>query len=144
MENKKHTYAIGSKEGPVMYDGTVYNSQKQLNKYFLIGIGIVATIILFFYLNSSSSSTSSSNIYTVEIGGTSGTEFTGNIGGGGSSQTIEGIVPATYTITGWPAVAVIQKTGEYGTISVEISKNGEVLDSQSTSASYGVVTVNSG
>ncbi len=138
----KNTYAIGSKKGPVMIEGTVWKSQKDFNKYFIIAIVIVA-IFLFFIFKSFSSSTSSGP-YTIELSGTSGTEFTGSIGGGGSSRTVEGTVPATYTVSGWPAVAVIQKTEEYGFISVTIKENGETLDSESTSASYGVVTVSSG
>lgn len=138
----KNTYAIGSKKGPVMIDGTVWKSQKEFNKYFIIAIIIVA-ILLFFIFKSFSPSTSSGP-YTIEVSGTSGTEFTGSIGGGGSSRTVEGTVPATYTVSGWPAVAVIQKTGEYGFISVTIKKDGETLDTESTSASYGVVTVSSG
>lgn len=143
----KHTYAIGSKRGPVMFDGTVFKSQKELNKYIIIAVIIVA-VFLFFIFKSFSSSTSSgptsSGPYIIEVTGTSETEFTGSIGGGSSSRTVEGTVPATYTVSGWPAVAVIQKTEEYGFISVTIKKDGEVLDSQSTSASYGVVTVSSG
>ncbi len=57
---------------------------------------------------------------------------------------IECTVPAPYTISGWSAVAVIQKTEEDGYISVSIKEGDELLDSQSTSTSYGVVTVGSG
>ncbi len=136
----KNTYAIGSKKGPVMFYGTVFKSQKDLNKYTIIAV-IIVIILLFFIFKSPSSV--SSGPYTIEISGTSGTEFTGSIGGGGSSRTIEGTVPATYTVSDWPAVAVIQKTEEYGFISVTIKEDGEILDSESTSASYGIVTVSS-
>lgn len=136
----KYTYAIGNKKGPVMFYGTIFKSQKDLNKYIIIAAIIIA-ISLFFILKSSLNT--SSGLYTIEVSGTSGTEFTGSIGGGSSSRTVEGTVPASYTVSGWPAVAVIQKTDEYGFISVTIKKDGETLDSESTSASYGVVTVSS-
>lgn len=124
-----------------MIHGTVWKSQKEFNKYSIIAI-IVVVILLFFIFKSSSSNTSSGS-YTIEISGTFGTEFTGSISGGGSSRTIEGNVPANYTVQGWPAVAVIQKTEEYGYLSVTIKKEGKTLDTQSTSASYGVVTASS-
>ena len=84
-----------------------------------------------------------SNIYTVEISGTQGLEFQGNIGGAGQSRSIEGTVPATYTIEGWPAVAVIQKKQEAGKLVVTIKKSDNVIKTQETTASYGVVTVRS-
>ena len=137
----KHTYAVGSKKGPVMFDGTVFKSQKELNKNFLIGLVVVA-ILLFFIFKSSSSSVSSGP-YTIEISGTSGIGFSGSVGGGSTSRTVDGTVPTTYTVYGWPAVAVIQNTKDYGTITVTIKENGETIKTETTRASYGIVTVSS-
>lgn len=44
---KKQTYAVGSKEGPVMYDGTVFKNQEELNRCVMIAFVIVAVIIGF-------------------------------------------------------------------------------------------------
>lgn len=83
--------------------------------------------------------------YIIKIYGTPWTEFTGSIGGGGSSRTIEGTLQAgetfRYKVMGWPVVAVIRNKG-YGTIFVEITdEDGRILNRQSTSASYGIVTI---
>lgn len=141
----RNNYSIGNKKGPVMISGTVWKSQKEFNKYFLIGIIIVAILIIFSSTGSSPSysSGSSSTLYTIEIGGTTGNEFSGSIGGAGSSRTIEGTVPQTYTVYGWPAVAVIQNMEDFGSISVTIKQGETIVDTQSTSASYGVVTASS-
>ncbi|OIO80386.1 hypothetical protein AUJ84_03720 [Candidatus Pacearchaeota archaeon CG1_02_32_132] len=84
------------------------------------------------------------NTYTIEILGTEGIEFSGNIGGGGNSRSIDGSVPSTYTVEGWPAVAVIQKKGASGILKVIMKKGDKILNEQETSAAYGVVTVSSG
>ncbi len=86
----------------------------------------------------------SSRTYLIEISGTAGLEFTGNIGGGGNSRSIEGTIPATYTVEGWPAIAVIQKKQESGKLIVTMKKDNKILNAQETTAAYGVVTVNSG
>lgn len=91
--------------------------------------------------------TGCSSSYTIEISGTPGVEFTGSLNGGGNSQTIEGsilTVPRTYQIEGWPAAAVIQNKGDWGTLTVTIKKDGKVLNTQTTTAAYGIATVSSG
>jgi len=88
---------------------------------------------------------STSSNYIIEITGTDGLEFSGSIGGGGSSKTVDGEIPTTYEVSDWPAVAVIQKKeASGGVLTVTMKKNGRVLDSQTTDADYGLVTVNSG
>ena len=47
----------------------------------------------------------------------------------------------TWKVTGTIAVAVIQKDTEYGYLTVSIRRDGKVLDSQTTTAAYGVVSV---
>lgn len=75
--------------------------------------------------------------------------YSGSIGGGGNSRTEEGVVfresPVTYNVNGWPAVAVMQKRDKYGTLTVSIKdSNGKVINTQTTTAAYGVVSVSSG
>ena len=82
--------------------------------------------------------------YIIEITGTDGLEFTGSIGGGANQKTVQGMVPKTFEVSDWPAVAVIQKRGTKGTLTVTIKKNDKILNTQMTDADYGVVTVSSG
>ena len=153
---------------PIENKNAVFKKQKTSNKWIIVALCVIGALILFAISsistpessgNSVASSTSSSDPstsnsgtsgsssydgYIIEVSGTPGTEFTGDISSGFSnSRTVEGIVPATYTASDWPAVAVIQNKGDSGYISVSIIKNGELINSQSTSASYGVVTVSS-
>ncbi len=85
----------------------------------------------------------SSRTYIIEVTGTDELDFSGSIGGGGNSRTIDGTVPSNYTVEGYPAVAVLQKKGENGELIVTIKKGDKILNTQSTDADYGVVTVSS-
>ena len=92
---------------------------------------------------------SQSSEYTIEVYANPGLEFSGAIGGGGNSHSIEGVGqgqnPLIYKVTGWPAVAVIQKQIKAGTLIVIIKdSNGKLLKQGTTDADYGVVTVSSG
>lgn len=88
--------------------------------------------------------------YIVSVYATEGLRFSGSIGGGGNSRTIEGTGigqtnPLNFNVVGWPAVAVIQKMDAEGSLLVVIkSQYGGILNQQSTDAQYGVVTVSSG
>jgi len=72
----------------------------------------------------------------------SNTEWSGAFGTLEEGQrTEEGFGDASFTFHGSIASACVQKMTEYGYLTVEILKDGQVVASQSTSASYGVVTV---
>jgi len=77
--------------------------------------------------------------FTIRI--ESDTNWAGSIGADGSSRTIESYGSGTWEVTGTIAVAVIQKHTEYGYLKVSILRDGEVLDSQTTNAAFGVVSV---
>lgn len=77
--------------------------------------------------------------FTIQV--KSNTDWAGSIGADGSSRTIEGYGSETREVTGTIAVAVIQKQTDYGYLTVTILQNGKVLDSQTTTAAYGVVNV---
>ena len=84
--------------------------------------------------------------YTIRIAGTDGLKFSGSymqVGSSGSSesQSIEGTVPAEYTIKGAIASVVFQKKERNGTLRVEIVRDGKVVKSAETSAEYGVVSI---
>ena len=84
-----------------------------------------------------------SSSYSIEITGTEGLEFQGSIGSGSNQKSIQGTVPQTYEVSDWPTVAVIQKKTTKGDLTVTIKKNGKVINSQTTNADYGLVTVTS-
>ena len=71
----------------------------------------------------------------------SDTSWSGAIGGLGSSRTESGTGHASFTIESSIVSAVIQKQTEWGYLTVKILKNSQVLDQQTTTAAYGVVTV---
>jgi len=72
----------------------------------------------------------------------SDTEWSGAIGGLGGSTTRSG--SASFTIHSSIVSACIQKQTEWGYLTVKILKNGQLVEQQSTSAPYGVVTVSAG
>ena len=66
----------------------------------------------------------------------------GSIGGDGSSRSIDGSGADTWKLSGYTIVsAVIQKETDYGYLTVRIPKDGKVMDSQTTTAPYGAVSV---
>lgn len=77
--------------------------------------------------------------FTIEIQST--TSWAGSIGADASSSSVEGSGNRSFQVYGTIAVAVIQKQTEYGSLTVRILRDGRVLDSQTTTAAYGVVSV---
>lgn len=71
----------------------------------------------------------------------SDTEWQGSFGTEEGQASRSGSGNAVFTCHGSIASAAVQKTTDWGYLRVEIVKNGQVVASQSTDASYGVVTV---
>lgn len=61
--------------------------------------------------------------------------------GGSASRSVDGRTPAEYTVKGNIVSCVFQKTGEKGSLKVEVLKGGKVVNSSHTTAAYGVVSV---
>ena len=83
--------------------------------------------------------------YAVEIRvmGTSGLSFSGSYGDLSGQTSVDGTVPATYTIvdpSGDIVSAVFSKM-EAGTLTVQLVKDGVVVESKTTTAVYGFVSV---
>jgi hypothetical protein len=60
------------------------------------------------------------------------------------SQSVDGTGSKTFTMSGNPNIvsAVFQKSGDgSGTLTVNIIKDGQIVETKSTSAAYGVVSV---
>jgi len=112
---------------------------------FVVGIIVVFVIILALIFGGSDDSGSlgsSGSTYTVKVNYPG--SWSGSIGGAGNSKTVDGYGSKSLTVEGWPAVAVIQKQdGDSRTMGVEIWKGDKMLNSGSTSAAYGVVSVSS-
>jgi hypothetical protein len=73
-------------------------------------------------------------------------EWSGNIGGDGSSRTVDGTGTQTFDVQGDPLIvsANAQKRDEgSGTLTVQILSDGEVIAQRTTSAQYGVAQVTS-
>ena len=91
------------------------------------------------------SSIFSSN-YTVKVSGSPGLKFSGSYmvvtaSGKSTSKSVDGIVPAQYSVTGSVVSVSFQKQGENGNLKVEILKDNNIVSASDTSASYGVVAV---
>ncbi len=70
--------------------------------------------------------------------------WTGNYGDVSGSQSVDGSGSQTYSLTGSPSIVsvVFQKSdGGSGTLTANILQNGQVVETKSTSAAYGVVSV---
>ena len=61
--------------------------------------------------------------------------------GQSTQESVEGTTPAEYRVTGMQASCSFQKKETYGSLTVEIVKDGAVVNRGETSAEYGVVTV---
>jgi len=86
--------------------------------------------------------------FRIEVTGTPGLEFSGHYGlatadGQYTSKSVDGTVPATYTMRGHIVSGLFQKTTEDGTLRVEIFKNGRSVAGEETMAAYGIVSVGS-
>lgn len=105
----------------------------------MVAVTIVLSSIISF------TPTTQASPYTVEvrITGTSGISFLGSYGDLSGQTSVDGTVPATYTIvnpSGDIVSAVFQKMEETGTLTVQLVKDGVVVASQTTTAAYGVVS----
>ena len=122
--------------------GSQPNSQTHVSPaVFIVGIVILFSVVggIIWYSTMLSIPGMSTATFNVVI--QSDTSWSGSIGGGTSSRTIQGDGSETWEITGTMAVAVIQKQTSDGYLTVKITRNGNVVAQQSTTADYGVVTV---
>ena len=81
--------------------------------------------------------------YSISVTGSKGLTFHGSYmavaaDGSSSSQSVEGTVPANYTVNGKIVSTTFQKKGEDGNLTVRISRDGAVVKEATTSAAYGV------
>ena len=84
--------------------------------------------------------------FDIKVSGTLGLEFSGSymvvtVDGQSTSKSVDGTVPAQYSVIGIIVSVVFQKQAEEGTLKVEILKDDQVIASSETTAAYGVVSV---
>lgn len=83
--------------------------------------------------------------YVVRVEGSPGLSFSGSYmgvtSGGSQQQSVDGAVPANYTVSGNIVSATFQKKSEGGTLVVSIENNGSTVQKSSTTAAYGVVSL---
>ncbi len=79
---------------------------------------------------------------TIEVSGTPGMGFEGSFGTAPATQSVEGHVPARYTVDTAVAVAVnLHKASEDGELTVRILRGDREVARQTTTAPYGSVLV---
>jgi|GEM_PF-3342068 len=84
--------------------------------------------------------------FTIEIGTNDFVRFSGNYlvmkaDGSSSQKSVEGKVPATYTVKGTSVSCVFQNQGELGVLSVKLIEGENALKYEWTDAAYGVVSL---
>lgn len=78
----------------------------------------------------------------VEVSGTPGLGFEGSLGTAPASRSVEGRIPARYTVETAIAVAVnLRKASEDGELTVRILRGDQEVARQTTTAPYGSVLV---
>jgi len=119
-------------------------SKTKVPKQTQIAVAVIMLIVIFSLIEvgiwwSSMRSFPGMSEVTFTVVIESDTQWSGAIGGLGGSTTRSG--STSFTIHSSIVSACIQKQTEWGYLTVKILKNGQLVEQQSTSASYGVVTV---
>ncbi|NOR69985.1 MAG: hypothetical protein GQ532_09895 [Methylomarinum sp.] len=87
----------------------------------------------------------SSQAYTIKISGTEGEPYSGSYFvttfQGSKSKTVDGYIPNEFNVTGSAVSVSFQKQSDYLDLTVTIEKDGLYIDSSTTYADYGVVTL---
>jgi hypothetical protein len=85
--------------------------------------------------------------YEIKVTGDAGMKFSGSymvveVGGSSTSKSVEGTVPASYSVAGSMVSVAFQKQSDTGgRLKVAILKGGKVAKESETTAAYGMVTV---
>ena len=111
----------------------------------LIAVILVVCIVGLFFTGCGGSLSTDSE-FQIKVSGTTGLEFSGTYmvvtsGGQSTSKSVDGVVPAAYSVKGNIVSVVFQKQTESGTLKVEILRGGKVVNSSDTTAAYGAVAV---
>jgi hypothetical protein len=106
-------------------------------------VGVLLSIVIIALIMAWSSMLSAPGVlsatYTIKID--SNTSWSGAMGGLSSPTTRDGSGSALFNVQSSLASACVQKQTEGGYLTVTILRNGQVVEYQTTTAAYGVVTV---
>lgn len=102
---------------------------------------IVGFVAIMAVALSNTASIPGTNKATFRIVIQSDTSWSGSIGGATNSKTVEGNGYGAWESETTMATAVIQKQTDWGYLTVQILKDGNVVAQESTEAAYGVVTI---
>ena len=132
---KRQVYEVGAEQDPIPPQSFI-----KKNKYLVIGAIVVVFIVLFGCALSGLLSGPSHKPVSIQISYSG--SWTGSIGDENGQKSISGTGSRAYDMAGGIVTAVIQK-GEDNTqvLTVEILEGDNVVETQSTSAAYGVVSV---
>jgi len=110
----------------------------------LVILGLIFGIVAISGCTDSGTNTSTSDASGVQIKVNSSGSWSGSYGDESGQQSIDGTGSKTITMEGNPSIvsATFQKqSGGSGKLTVSIIKDGSVLETKSTTAAYGVVSV---
>jgi hypothetical protein len=90
-------------------------------------------------------STGGESDFTIKISGTDGLAFRGSYlatesDGSGKPTDVEGTVPVQYDVTAYALSCMFQKQSEAGTLTLEITRGGRVVNEAETTDAYGMVS----
>ena len=78
----------------------------------------------------------------IEVSGSPGVTYQGSLGTGSVNKSIEGQVPAEFTVkTAVAAVVSVTKEQEAGDLTVRVLRGGQEVARRTTTAPFGTVTV---
>jgi hypothetical protein len=134
--------ATDSPSNPTTYKTSYSKNQTELDPKLIL-LGIVTLLIFvggtFWVSGLNNTPRIQESDYTIVID--SDTNWSGSIGGLGGQSTQSGSGHATFTIHSSLVSTCIQKQTTNGYLTVSITKNNQVIASQTTNSEYGVVAV---
>jgi hypothetical protein len=104
-------------------------------------LALIAITLIF----TSGCSTAVDTDYSIKVAGSTGTQFSGSYivtdaNGESTTYSVDGTVPAEYSVTGIKIECTFQKLVEAGELRLEILRDGEMVASAETSSGMGVIS----
>jgi len=146
-EGIEYCVNCGAKLEPLKEIDAKPSSKPTITTNQAIVISVVVIVVIAIFLVPMLLRSATPKIQTVIVRISYSGEWQGSIGDIGGSYSVQGYGYKEYTFHRegqdmWIVTAVIQKMETYGVLTVSIiTSDGKVLESQSTSAEYGIATV---
>ncbi|MFA5366796.1 MAG: B-box zinc finger protein [Dehalococcoidia bacterium] len=113
----------------------------------VVVIVVIALVVTFTVGNNQELATNHElTAYQISVSGTQGVAFSGSFlitdsNGSTVSQTVDGIIPQTYTLTGSAVSVELQKKGDSGILDVQILRDSTVVGQGDTTEAFGIVNL---